>query len=228
MTKFLVPMFVWLGGALFVIALGFTAWSYFIVFARDAPHGGWPAAIADALLFSLFALHHSVFARTPVKSAVARLVGESLVRSIYVWIASVLLVLVCALWRPVGGQLYMLEWPWAGMIVLVQVAGLWLTFEGARAIDPLDLAGIRENVRTPELQVRGPYRLVRHPLYLGWMLMVFGAASMTGDRLVFAIVSTIYCVVAIPFEERSLTRLFGDRYERYRDRVRWRMLPYLY
>jgi methanethiol S-methyltransferase len=60
------------------------------------------------------------------------------------------------------------------------------------------------------------------------MLMVFGAASMTGDRLVFAIVSTMYCVVAIPFEERSLIRIFGDQYERYRDRVRWRMIPFLY
>jgi protein-S-isoprenylcysteine O-methyltransferase Ste14 len=228
MTRFLVPAFVWLGGALFVIALVFTAWSYVIVFGRDAPRGGWPAAIADALLFSLFALHHSVFAREPVKSAVARLVGEPLVRATYVWIASVLLVLVCALWRPVGGYLYMIGWPAAGVGVLVQSAGLWLTIQGARAIDPLDLAGIRESVRTPELQVRGPYRLVRHPLYLGWMLMVFGAASMTGDRLVFAVVSTMYCLVAIPFEERSLTRLFGDRYERYRDRVRWRMIPFVY
>jgi methanethiol S-methyltransferase len=124
MTRFLVPAFVWLGGALFVIALVFTAWSYVIVFGRDAPGGGWAAAIADALLFSLFALHHSVFAREPVKSAVARLVGEPLVRSTYVWIASVLLVLVCALWRPVGGYLYMIGWPAAGISVLVQFAGL--------------------------------------------------------------------------------------------------------
>jgi methanethiol S-methyltransferase len=228
MTRFLVSAFVWLGGVLFVIALVFTAWSYVIVFGRDAPRGGWPAAMADASLFSLFALHHTVFARERVKSAVARAIGGRLVRSMFVWIASVLLVLVCALWRPVGGLVYMFGWPAAGICVLVQLAGLWLTFHGARAIDPLELAGIREGAATPALQVRGPYRLVRHPLYLGWMLMVFGAASMTGDRLVFAIVSTMYCVVGIPFEERSLTRIFGDRYERYRDRVRWRMVPFLY
>jgi protein-S-isoprenylcysteine O-methyltransferase Ste14 len=78
------------------------------------------------------------------------------------------------------------------------------------------------------LQVRGPYRLVRHPLYFGWLLMVFGAAHMTGDRLAFAVLTTAYLVMAIPWEERSLTAAFGEEYEQYKTAVKWRMVPYLY
>ena len=74
----------------------------------------------------------------------------------------------------------------------------------------------------------GPYRWVRHPLYLGWVLMVFGAAHMTGDRLAFAAITTAYLVVAIPWEERSLRQSFGDEYARYMRDVRWRMIPFIY
>ena len=108
------------------------------------------------------------------------------------------------------------------------MAGLWLIARSVGVIDPLELAGIRASTRPAGLQVRGPYRLVRHPLYLGWALMVFGAATMTADRLVFAVMTTIYLVVAIPWEERSLDRAFGDEYHRYKARVRWRLIPYIY
>jgi protein-S-isoprenylcysteine O-methyltransferase Ste14 len=96
------------------------------------------------------------------------------------------------------------------------------------AIDGLELAGIRSGSRPAGLQARGAYRLVRHPLYLGWMLAVFGAATMTFDRLVFAGLTTTYLIVAIPWEERSLERTFGDEYERYKALVRWRMIPFVY
>ena len=60
------------------------------------------------------------------------------------------------------------------------------------------------------------------------MFAVFGAAHMTGDRLAFAVISTAYLVVAIPWEERSLLRVFGEEYARYKQQVRWRVVPYLY
>ena len=78
------------------------------------------------------------------------------------------------------------------------------------------------------LQTDGPYRLVRHPLYLGWMLIVLGAAHMTGDRLAFAVITSLYLVIAIPWEERSLERTFGDAYRRYQVDVRWRAIPYVF
>lgn len=75
------------------------------------------------------------------------------------------------------------------------------------------------------LNISGPYRWVRHPIYLGWVLMVFGAPAMTTGRLLFAGVSTLYLIVAIPFEERSLTAEFGPSYTAYKRQVRSRLVP---
>jgi len=100
--------------------------------------------------------------------------------------------------------------------------------ESVRAIDALELAGIRRQSEKAGLQIAGPYRLVRHPLYLGWALVVFGAATMTGDRLGFAAMTTLYLVLAIPWEERSLRTQFGSDYDRYIRLVRWRMIPFIY
>src|SRR5437879_4538127 len=99
-------LFVWLGGALFVGALAYCVWSYLATWSAPGAFNGWRAVAADAALFSIFALHHSVLARDGVKARLARHIPERLLRSVYVWIASALLVLVCAAWRPTGGDLY--------------------------------------------------------------------------------------------------------------------------
>jgi protein-S-isoprenylcysteine O-methyltransferase Ste14 len=78
------------------------------------------------------------------------------------------------------------------------------------------------------LETRGLYGFVRHPLYFGWALFVFAAPDMTLTRFSFAVISTAYLAAAIPFEERSLGRIFGSQYEAYKKRVRWRMLPGIY
>jgi protein-S-isoprenylcysteine O-methyltransferase Ste14 len=221
-------LIVWLGGGLFVGALGLTAWTYGVVFGRDLAHHGWSDVIFDAALFSCFALHHSLFARDRIKAAIVRVIPATLLRSSYVWIASGLLIAVDLLWRPIGGTIYNVGPPAAWLGLAIQAVGLWITARGAQAIDPLELAGIRDSTRPVVLQVDGPYGVVRHPLYLGWALMVFGAAHMTGDRLIFALISTGYLAVAIPYEERALIGLFGADYQQYRARVRWRMIPYLY
>jgi protein-S-isoprenylcysteine O-methyltransferase Ste14 len=221
-------VFVWLGGALFAASLSVCAFTYLIVLGRPAPFAGWPAVAVDAALITIFALHHTVFARERVKDAVARRFPPPLIRSLYVWIASGLLLLVCALWRAVGGDLYRAPGILALALTASQIAGFLITARAVARIDPLELAGIHPARQVEGLQVTGPYRWVRHPLYLGWALMVFGAAHMTGDRLAFAVLTTLYLVVAIPLEERSLRRLFGDDYTRYMRAVRWRMIPFIY
>jgi protein-S-isoprenylcysteine O-methyltransferase Ste14 len=192
------------------------------------PFGGWSAVAFDVLLFSAFALHHSLFARPSIKARLERLVPPSLIRSTYVWAASVLLVLVCLFWRPVGGTLYHVALPWLALTAAVQLTGFMLIARAVRAIDALELAGIRRSGQPQALQITGPYHLVRHPLYLGWMLLVFAIAHMTADRLVFAALSSLYLIAAVPWEERSLEREFGDSYKRYKEAVRWRIVPYLY
>jgi protein-S-isoprenylcysteine O-methyltransferase Ste14 len=163
-----------------------------------------------------------------VKGWLARTVAPRLIRSVYVWVASLLLFLVCALWQPIGGAVYHVTGFRAWVHAALQLSGLWLIASSVRAIDALELAGIRQPLPAEGLQTAGPYRLVRHPLYTGWMLAVFGAAHLTADRLAFAVLTTTYLAIAIRWEERALIDVFGAEYEQYRRRVRWRLIPYLY
>jgi protein-S-isoprenylcysteine O-methyltransferase Ste14 len=224
----------WTGGVLFVASLAYFLYAYLVIFGRPAPPGPAliPAAI-DVLLFSAFALHHSAFARTPLRAWIRRLASPRLERSIYVWISSLLLLGVCWLWRPVPGELYRLPGAWWWIGTAVQVAGIIVTHIASRALDPLELAGLRPFCPRPaaghaHLVTSGLYRLVRHPVYFGWVLLVFGTPHMTMTRFVFALVSTAYLMAAIPWEEKGLVATFGAEYERYRQQVRWRMVPWVY
>jgi protein-S-isoprenylcysteine O-methyltransferase Ste14 len=220
-------LFVWAGGVVFVGSLVLCAYSYMVRWAVPHPVD-WAAFGFDAIAFSVFALHHSLFARMRIKDRLARLVPERLLRSVYVWTASLLLMAVCLLWKPIGGVAYEhTGWIAAGHAV-IQVLGVAIVARSVRAIDALELAGIRSQSGAAGLQIAGPYRLVRHPLYLGWTLVVFGAAVMTGDRLGFAAITTLYLMVAIPWEERALRVAFGSDYDRYIRLVRWRMIPFIY
>jgi protein-S-isoprenylcysteine O-methyltransferase Ste14 len=223
----------WLGGVAFVASLALFGWCYalrFPVVATDADSV--PAALAwNFALFTAFALHHSVMARTGAKHWLTRVVPAALERSVYVWLGSALFALTCLWWRQVPGLLYELDVPWSAAGYAAQAAGLWLTLRSAGVIDVLELAGIRQAMGwpvKPRFKVIGPYHLVRHPIYLGWVLITFGTPTMTATTLAFAAISTAYLVVAIPFEERSLVEVFGDEYRRYQQRVRWKMLPWLY
>lgn len=223
----------WTGGATFVASLLVFLYLYGITYGRGAAGSARRATIVDILLFSLFALHHSILARTGMKRRVTRIVPDWLERSVYTWTASLLFLIVCLSWQPVDGVLYSLPEPWRVAGYMSQVAGVMMIVTGSSAIDQLTLAGIRQvlDARSGKrpghvpLKTSGAYGLVRHPLYLGWALFVFGTPEMTGTRAVFAIVSTLYLAIAIPFEERSLIDAFGDAYRRYQRTTRWRMIP---
>jgi protein-S-isoprenylcysteine O-methyltransferase Ste14 len=196
--------------------------------------------VVDTLLFSGFALHHSVFARPSVKRGVGQLVPGDLERSFYVIVASVLFMAVLVFWQPVPG----LAWRTTGLLAYglgaTQVLGLALTGYAASRLGVTELAGLR-SVRSatasspypsatppPALRDNGIYGFVRHPIYFAWLLMVWPAPVMTGSRLLFAALSTAYLMVAIPLEERTLVRDFGPAYVAYQKKVRWRMVPGVY
>jgi protein-S-isoprenylcysteine O-methyltransferase Ste14 len=227
----MIKLFPWIGGALFVASLAATAFVYFVSWGVPGATGGTGAIAIDAVLVSIFAFHHSLFARESVKALLARALPEELLRSIYVWTASLLLLIVLALWQPVAGTVYHVTSWRLYLHALVQFAGVGVIARAVAKIDPLELAGITPPPTTAgpaALQVGGVYKWVRHPLYLGWVLALFGAANMTANRLTFACITTAYLVVAIPWEERSLERFFGESYTRYRREVPWRVIPYIY
>lgn len=225
------------GGLLFLVSLIYGAARFVDDFgaghAGSDDIRGTSAAIIDVLLFSAFAMHHSLFARLGLKQRIAALVTPSLERSVYVWISSTLFIAVCRLWQPVSGTLWHFDAPWSWLAVAIQLGGVAITVISSRQLGVLVLAGIHQALGRPssssnQVVSDGMYGFVRHPLYFGWVLMVWPTPEMTGTRLVFALVSTLYLALAIPFEERSLRREFGGDYERYVNAVRWRMLPGLY
>lgn len=229
-------LFAWLGAVLFLAALGWCGWSFAVrwgMYPLDARL--WPAALHNTALFSAFALHHSLFARLGIRDRVRRITGPAVERSVYVWLASLLLLTVCWLWEPVLGVWWQVRGAgaWDGRIV--QALGVLFTLAGARAIDVRELAGLRQvaaPTRTSGMptvfKTTGVYGLVRHPIYLGWLLMVFGEPTMTATRGVFAVVSTLYLVIAIPLEERSLAATAGPAYAEYRRAVRSRLIPFIW
>ena len=229
-------IFAWLGAILFISSLLVLLHAYFVTFGHVPPDG--PAVrplLFDVVLFSVFALHHSVFARSGVKLWMTRLVSSVLERSVYTWTASLLLLAVCLLWRPVPGQLYEVQGLMAGLFISIQFIGVLLTVRGSSTLGILDLAGVRQASNVADsgpahvpLVTTGLYGFVRHPLYFSWLLVVFATPHMTMTRLTFAIVSSAYLGMAIPFEERGLIRVFGEDYRRYQRKVRWRMLPGVY
>jgi protein-S-isoprenylcysteine O-methyltransferase Ste14 len=183
------------------------------------------------VLFTIFALHHSIFAREQVRGWVGRVVPPYLERAWYVWVASILFVAVCLWWQPIGGVAWRLQGPWRWVALGVQGTGIWLTLHGAVVIDIFELSGVRQlspRQRPIEFRASGPYGWVRHPIYTGWFLLVFAAPTMTMTRLVFATVSSAYLLLAIPFEERSIRASSAGAYDAYAKQVRWKLIPGVY
>jgi protein-S-isoprenylcysteine O-methyltransferase Ste14 len=115
---------------------------------------------------------------------------------------------------------------WA--LVVLQGAGAVIGVAAIRRINVAELAGMAEPQARDDLQFGGAYGLVRHPLYLAVVLILFGTRQMTADRLLFSILTMVYVIVAIPFEEAGLRQQFGPRYLEYRRQVRWRLIPYIH
>jgi protein-S-isoprenylcysteine O-methyltransferase Ste14 len=223
--------FVWTGAALFVLSLlsfviAYT-WQFGFAISGTWDAAAWRDALDNLILFTIFALHHSVMARTGAKAWITKVVPAELERSVYVWIASLLFLAVCWLWQPLPGIAWSVPAPLSYGFTAIQLTGVFLTLQSARIVGIWDLAGV-----TPpnpdgdvEFKTMGPYGIVRHPIYLGWVLIVFATPVMTASRLLFAVVSTLYLVVAIPLEEGSLVAAFGDKYRSYQRQLRWRLLP---
>jgi protein-S-isoprenylcysteine O-methyltransferase Ste14 len=226
-------LFAWTGALFFLLSLLSFALVYGWRLRTPAPGdlvNSWRDGLDNLILFTVFALHHSIMARTGAKAWITRLVAPDLERSVYVWIASVLFLAVCWLWQPLPGVVWQAQGGLTWILAGVQLTGVVLTLRAARIVGVWELAGVTQPdpTRPVEFRAAGPFAIVRHPIYLGWVLMVFATPLMTTSRLEFAIVSTAYLIAAIPLEEASLLEAFPEKYAAYRRQMRWRLIPGLW
>jgi methanethiol S-methyltransferase len=185
------------------------------------------ALAIDVALLGLFALQHSLMARAWFKAAWTRIVPAPVERSTYVLFSSAALLLLFWKWQPMGGVIWNVQ-STSGQLALDALYAVgWLTVLATTfLINHFDLFGLRQvwlhlrgRTYTPlGFRTPGLYRYVRHPLYVGWLLVFWSAPVMTAAHLVFAIATTAYILVAIQFEERDLVRFHGE-YAEYRRRV---------
>jgi protein-S-isoprenylcysteine O-methyltransferase Ste14 len=224
-------LFRWSGALLFVLSLLSMPVMYYFRLHAPAPDGSSAMrdVVANIALFTIFALHHSIMARTGAKTWLTRMVPRDLERSVYVWIASLLFLAVCWMWQPLPGVVWQARGP-GFALYLLQLFGVALTIGAARIVGVRELAGLRQPdpSKPIEFTTDGPFGIVRHPIYFGWVLMVFAFPVMTTSRLMFAAVSTAYLVIAIPLEERSLVEAFGDKYRAYQKQMKWKLVPGLW
>jgi len=194
-----------------------------------APVGGFVSSlVVDLVLLLVFALQHSVMARPAFKRWWTRFIPEPAERSTYVLASSLALIALFTYWRPLGGIVWSVKDSAAAVVLHGLCAFGWLlVLVSTFLINHFDLFGLRQvwmylrgipyqpiGFRTP-----GPYRLVRHPLYVGWLFAFWATPTMSVAHLLFAIATTGYILVAIQLEERDLTASLGDAYREYRQRV---------
>lgn len=215
--------------ASFLYAVGFVG-GFGVPRAIDsAPRGPLGTAlVVDLLLLGLFAVQHSVMARPAFKRRLTRIVPEAAERSTYVLASSLALLLLFWQWQPIGGTVWHVEHPLGRALLHGAFAAGFLTvLVTTFLINHFDLFGLRQvwlNLRGQPYRplgfvTPGPYRVVRHPLYVGWLLAFWVTPTMTVAHLVFALATTAYILVAIRLEERDLTTVHGQAYVEYRRRV---------
>lgn len=218
------------GALAFAGSLGYFLYTYAVTFGEIVAGPASPGAIVtNVALFSVFAVHHSLFARLRLRAWMARVVAPAYERVLYVWVASLMLIGVCALWRPLAGVVWDVPPPARWLLYLSQMLGVWLSIRSAALLNIWELAGVRTPAVTPgEFRTDGPYGWVRHPIYLGWFLIVFGVGTMTLTRFVFALASGVYVLVGLHLEEHTLRRVSDGRYDAYMRKVPRKLLPGLY
>ena len=187
-----------------------------------------PSLIVDVLLLGVFAVQHSVMARPAFKAAWTKVVPKAIERSTYVLLSSLALALVFWQWRPMPRAIWTLgPGPGATVLVMLSYVG-WLTaLTSTFLINHFDLFGLRQvwayasGKETPPQGFRTPlfYRVVRHPLYLGFIIAFWATPAMSLGHLVFAVATTLYILIAIQLEEHDLVAVFGDTYRSYQKRV---------
>jgi protein-S-isoprenylcysteine O-methyltransferase Ste14 len=187
-----------------------------------------PTLIVDALLLGLFAVQHSVMARPAFKRWWTEIVAPPIERTTYVLLASAALVVMYVFWRPLAQPIWSIgPGPAATGLLALSLAGWAIVLISTFLISHFELFGLTQVWRRmrgqpqPTHAFRTPafYRLVRHPIYAGFIIAFWAAPRMSLRHLIFAVGTLGYIVIAIQLEEHDLIGVFGDRYRTYRTQV---------
>ncbi|MGA9672424.1 MAG: methanethiol S-methyltransferase [Terracidiphilus sp.] len=214
--------------ASFLYAIGFVG-NFLVPKTMDSSSADhWPTALLiDLGLLALFAVQHSVMARPSFKRVFTKIVPATLERSIYVLASSVALLYLFWQWRPLGGMVWDVQNPFGRTVLYGGFAFGWLLILYVSfLINHFDLFGLQQvwlNLKgrpQPKARFVTPflYRMVRHPLYVGWSMAFWCTPTMTVTHLVFALGTTAYILIAIQLEERNLIEAHPE-YAEYREQV---------
>ena len=213
----------------FLYAIGFV--SQYIVpknINTGPEHSLMTALLTNLVLMSIFAVQHSGMARQGFKKLFARFASPAIERSTYVLLASLSLILLFWQWRPMPMTIWNIDDPvLAGIATAGGFAGWLIVLYSTFLISHFELFGLTQVVshfagrvvEPMKFKTPGLYRLIRHPIYLGFIIAFWCTPTMTLGQLLFAAVTTAYIFVGIYLEERDLVTMFGDQYRRYREKV---------
>lgn len=213
----------------FLYACGFVG-NFVVPRSIDSvPVTSWNNALfVDTVLLGVFGLQHSVMARKGFKDWWTQFVPKPVERSTYVLFSSLCLIALFHFWQPIGGSIWTITNPTGVAILYTLFAFGWLlVLVTTFLINHFDLFGLRQvwlylqgkEYTQLKFATPGPYKVVRHPLYVGWFFAFWSTPTMTVTHLVFAVITTIYILIAIQFEERDLVDIHGKTYVNYRRQV---------